>query len=149
MVQCTKVWEIPVSIILLIVLITSWNKSLVIQGNAVLDVMCKCTHLLEECVNMSKCLSHTVSDLHLGVTAHWFRLHCFSGKEQEMITVVWSNNMEICCVPSYVISNSVDGYVTRDINWTNLQGNRYMFISDCIQFCCYTDTPFYGSFFFV
>jgi len=56
--------------------------------------------------------------------------------------------MEICCVPSYVNSKNVDGYVTKDINWTNLQGHRYMFISDCIWFCCYTDVPFYGTFFF-
>jgi len=47
-------------------------------------------YVLEECVNMSKCLSHTVSDLHVGVAARWFTLYCFSGRQQEIVTAIWS-----------------------------------------------------------
>jgi hypothetical protein len=48
----------------------------------------------------------------------------------------------------HMVLATVDGYFTTDINWTNLQGRRYVFISDCIWFCCYTDVPFYGTFIF-
>jgi hypothetical protein len=57
-------------------------------GNAILDMTHKCKYNLEECVNMIECLRQTLSALHLGVDAHWFTLHCFSGRYQEIITAM-------------------------------------------------------------